>query len=137
MLSFLRHYSQGQKDVQLDRTVIGLVGYPNVGKSSTINALFGQKKTPVAATPGRTKHFQTLNISDTLCLCDCPGTPSPFRDPVTRRCMQVSCFQDLHAPKQRWLQLASSLSTVLWMLFLLSTSFSARLAWSNSAGSML
>lgn len=59
---------------ELDRRVmVGLVGYPNVGKSSTINALFGSKKTAVAPTPGKTKHFQTLNISSTLCLCDCPG----------------------------------------------------------------
>jgi large subunit GTPase 1 len=49
------------------------VGYPNVGKSSTINALFGAKKTAVAPTPGKTKHFQTLIVSPTLCLCDCPG----------------------------------------------------------------
>jgi hypothetical protein len=52
---------------------VGLVGYPNVGKSSTINALFGAKKTAVAPTPGKTKHFQTLIVSPTLCLCDCPG----------------------------------------------------------------
>ena len=32
--------------------IVGLVGYPNVGKSSTINALLGQKKVSVAATPG-------------------------------------------------------------------------------------
>lgn len=60
-----------------ERLVVGLVGYPNVGKSSTINALFGSKKTAVAATPGKTKHFQTLNVSDTLCLCDCPGLVMP------------------------------------------------------------
>ncbi len=41
-----------------DRLVVGLTGYPNVGKSSTINALFGSKKTAVAPTPGKTKHFQ-------------------------------------------------------------------------------
>lgn len=52
---------------------MGLVGYPNVGKSSTINALFGAKKTAVAPTPGKTKHFQTLNAAPGLCLCDCPG----------------------------------------------------------------
>jgi ribosome biogenesis GTPase A len=53
--------------------MVGLVGYPNVGKSSTINAIFGAKKTAVAPTPGKTKHFQTLNVSPTVCLCDCPG----------------------------------------------------------------
>ena len=60
-----------------DRFVVGLTGYPNVGKSSTINALFGSKKTAVAATPGKTKHFQTLFVADTLCLCDCPGLVMP------------------------------------------------------------
>jgi GTP-binding protein EngB required for normal cell division len=59
------------------RLVVGLTGYPNVGKSSTINALFGAKKTAVAATPGKTKHFQTLNVTDELCLCDCPGLVMP------------------------------------------------------------
>ncbi|XP_071502821.1 large subunit GTPase 1 homolog [Diadema antillarum] len=53
------------------------VGYPNVGKSSTINALLREKKVPVSATPGRTKHFQTLFVEPTLCLCDCPGLVMP------------------------------------------------------------
>jgi large subunit GTPase 1 len=39
-------------------TTIGLVGYPNVGKSSTINALLTYKKVSVSSTPGKTKHFQ-------------------------------------------------------------------------------
>ncbi|PSC70574.1 large subunit GTPase 1-like protein [Micractinium conductrix] len=60
-----------------ERLVVGLTGYPNVGKSSTINALFGSKKTAVAPTPGKTKHFQTLNVTGTLCLCDCPGLVLP------------------------------------------------------------
>lgn len=57
--------------------MVGLTGYPNVGKSSTINALFGAKKTAVAATPGKTKHFQTLNVTPALTLCDCPGLVLP------------------------------------------------------------
>jgi len=57
--------------------VVGFVGYPNVGKSSTINALVGQKKTGVTSTPGKTKHFQTLIISEKLTLCDCPGLVFP------------------------------------------------------------
>ncbi|CAK7332049.1 unnamed protein product [Dovyalis caffra] len=57
--------------------VVGFVGYPNVGKSSTINALVGQKKTGVTSTPGKTKHFQTLIISEELTLCDCPGLVFP------------------------------------------------------------
>lgn len=57
--------------------MVGFVGYPNVGKSSTINALVGQKRAGVTSTPGKTKHFQTLIISDKLTLCDCPGLVFP------------------------------------------------------------
>ncbi|KAI4304793.1 hypothetical protein MLD38_040262 [Melastoma candidum] len=52
---------------------VGFIGYPNVGKTSTINALVSQKRTGVTSTPGKTKHFQTLIISEELTLCDCPG----------------------------------------------------------------
>ncbi|KAK2716726.1 hypothetical protein QYM36_007016 [Artemia franciscana] len=58
-------------------TVIGLVGYPNVGKSSTINSLISTKKVSVSSTPGKTKHFQTIFIDDELMLCDCPGLVMP------------------------------------------------------------
>uniref|UniRef100_A0A674GQC0 Large subunit GTPase 1 homolog n=2 Tax=Taeniopygia guttata TaxID=59729 RepID=A0A674GQC0_TAEGU len=56
---------------------VGLVGYPNVGKSSTINTILRNKKVSVSATPGRTKHFQTLYVEPGLCLCDCPGLVMP------------------------------------------------------------
>ena len=56
---------------------IGLVGYPNVGKSSTINALMEGKKVAVSETPGKTKHYQTLYVDDELLLCDCPGLVFP------------------------------------------------------------
>jgi large subunit GTPase 1 len=60
-----------------NKITIGLVGYPNVGKSSTINALIGTKKVAVASTPGKTKHFQTLHLDDKTILCDCPGLVFP------------------------------------------------------------
>ena len=60
-----------------DKLMVGLVGYPNVGKSSTINALLGSKKVSVSATPGKTKHFQTLPFSNKVTLCDCPGLVFP------------------------------------------------------------
>ena len=56
---------------------VGLVGYPNVGKSSTINALCGAKKVSVSSTPGKTKHFQTIHLSERVILCDCPGLVLP------------------------------------------------------------
>ncbi|XP_043108859.1 large subunit GTPase 1 homolog [Puntigrus tetrazona] len=62
------------KDGQI---TVGLVGYPNVGKSSTINTILRNKKVSVSATPGHTKHFQTLFVDPGLCLCDCPGLVMP------------------------------------------------------------
>lgn len=53
------------------------MGYPNVGKSSTINALIGAKKVSVSSTPGKTKHFQTIHLSEKVLLCDCPGLVFP------------------------------------------------------------
>ncbi|XP_026425549.1 GTPase LSG1-2-like [Papaver somniferum] len=64
-------------DQAAKHVVVGFVGYPNVGKSSTINALVGEKRTGVTSTPGKTKHFQTLIISEELMLCDCPGLVFP------------------------------------------------------------
>ena len=56
---------------------IGLVGYPNVGKSSTINALLGEHAVSVSSTPGKTKHFQTIHLTPKMILCDCPGLVFP------------------------------------------------------------
>ena len=66
------------------KLTIGLVGYPNVGKSSTINAIIGSKKVSVSSTPGHTKNFQTIHlppVADStdpdVILCDCPGLVFP------------------------------------------------------------
>lgn len=76
LLEIFKNLHCGQK-VKEDITTVGLVGYPNVGKSSTINSLLQCKKVSVSATPGKTKHFQTLMIDPKLCLCDCPGLVFP------------------------------------------------------------
>ncbi|GAB7347673.1 hypothetical protein MBLNU459_g5241t1 [Dothideomycetes sp. NU459] len=77
---FLQHspkVTNADPNAPARKTQIGLVGYPNVGKSSTINALLGAKKVSVSATPGKTKHFQTIHLSDRVILCDCPGLVFP------------------------------------------------------------
>ncbi|KAF2357303.1 GTP binding domain [Trinorchestia longiramus] len=58
---------------------VGTIGYPNVGKSSLINAILGQRKVSVSHTPGHTKHFQThyLTQDRSVMLCDCPGLIFP------------------------------------------------------------
>lgn len=73
-------------DSKYNRIPFGMVGFPNVGKSSVINVLMGNAKNThgvtrvgVAAMPGKTKHFQTLLLPDRddMLLCDCPGLVFP------------------------------------------------------------
>eukprot|EP00092_Neocalanus_flemingeri_P006285 GFUD01006761.1.p1 GENE.GFUD01006761.1~~GFUD01006761.1.p1 ORF type:complete len:596 (+),score=181.61 GFUD01006761.1:36-1823(+) len=73
MVDLFRSYKRHQtEDIS-----VGFIGYPNVGKSSTINKLVQSKKVKVSETPGKTKHFQTLILTDDITLCDCPGLVMP------------------------------------------------------------
>lgn len=51
----------------------GLVGYPNVGKSSVINTLRGKRVSKVAPIPGETKVWQYVALFRSIFLVDCPG----------------------------------------------------------------
>ncbi|KAJ2414022.1 hypothetical protein GGI10_002670 [Coemansia sp. RSA 2530] len=65
---------------------LGLVGHPNVGKSTVINSIMGRTVVSTSRTPGHTKHFQTIHVTPTLRLCDCPGLVFPC---VVNRPLQV------------------------------------------------
>lgn len=84
-------------------TTVGMVGYPNVGKSSTINTILQTKKVAVSATPGRTKHFQTLYVDKDLMLCDCPGLVFPSfvnskAELVVNGILPIDQLQDSESP---------------------------------------
>lgn len=74
---------QADSSVPADRprqaVTVGTVGYPNVGKSSLINVLAIETgvRTAVGSTPGKTKHFQTIQLNQSIILCDCPGLIFP------------------------------------------------------------
>ena len=55
VLSVMKNTMQAAETV-----TVGFTGYPNVGKSSTINRFLTTKKLQVSATPGKTKHFQVI-----------------------------------------------------------------------------
>lgn len=68
-----------------------MVGHPNVGKSSLMNAIMGKKVVSVSRTPGHTKHFQTIYLTDNVKLCDCPGLVFPSRAPKQMQVL-MGCF---------------------------------------------
>uniref|UniRef100_A0A095AHQ7 Nucleolar GTP-binding protein 2 n=1 Tax=Schistosoma haematobium TaxID=6185 RepID=A0A095AHQ7_SCHHA len=56
---------------------VGIIGYPNVGKSSIINALRNKKVCNVAPLAGETKVWQYVTLMKSIFLIDCPGVVYP------------------------------------------------------------
>ena len=71
LINLLRQFSQLHKDKK--SISVGLIGYPNVGKSSVINTLKGKKTCNVAPIPGETKIWQYVTLMRRVFMVDCPG----------------------------------------------------------------
>jgi hypothetical protein len=61
------------KKLKKDAINVGIVGYPNTGKSSLINLLAGRHSARVSSEAGHTKGIQKIKISKGLYLIDTPG----------------------------------------------------------------
>ena len=71
MMALLANYCRN-KDVKTSIRV-GVVGMPNVGKSSLINSLKRSRACQTGATPGVTKTMQEVQLDSKIKLLDCPG----------------------------------------------------------------
>ncbi|XP_054157937.1 guanine nucleotide-binding protein-like 1 [Oppia nitens] len=85
------HYYDQTERFKDGVVTIGCVGHPNVGKSSLLNAIMGRKVVSVSRTPGHTKHFQTIYLTPTVKLCDCPGLVFPSMAPKELQVL-MGCF---------------------------------------------
>lgn len=56
-----------------EKVLIGVVGYPNTGKSSLINSLVGRHRALTGSLPGITKGIQIIKLSRKFYLIDTPG----------------------------------------------------------------
>jgi len=71
LLQLIKNYSRDDKIKHA--VTVGLIGYPNVGKSSVINSLKRSKAVSVSSVPGHTKSMQEVFIDSKVKLLDCPG----------------------------------------------------------------
>ena len=56
-----------------ERVSVGVIGYPNTGKSSVINQLIGKSSAKTGIMPGFTKSLQKLRLTKDIMLIDSPG----------------------------------------------------------------
>lgn len=72
LLSLLANYCRNVGNVKTSIRV-GVVGLPNVGKSSVINSLKRSRACNVGSTPGVTKTMQAVQLDSKIKLLDSPG----------------------------------------------------------------
>ncbi|EGD79066.1 hypothetical protein PTSG_02034 [Salpingoeca rosetta] len=96
LLQLLQNYARN-KDLKMAITV-GVVGYPNVGKSSLINSLKRAKAAQVGAMPGITRGVQRVMLTKKICLLDSPGIVFSSKTEVSslalRHCIRADAIED-------------------------------------------
>lgn len=103
LVGLLKNYSRNSG---LKTTIrVGVIGYPNVGKSSVINSLRRTRVCQVGGMPGVTKQAQEIHLDKGLRLIDCPGIVfSPEKEDsnsvevLLRNCVKVELLDDPVAP---------------------------------------
>ncbi|CAH3046965.1 unnamed protein product, partial [Porites lobata] len=96
LLKLLGNYCRN-KDIKTAITV-GIVGFPNVGKSSIINSLKRCKACTVGATPGVTKSMQEVQLDKHVKLVDSPGIVMDNSNSdsavILRNCVKIETIDD-------------------------------------------
>ncbi|KAF0760535.1 hypothetical protein AaE_003544 [Aphanomyces astaci] len=95
LMQLLKNYCRSN-NIKTSITV-GVIGYPNVGKSSVINSLKRTKAASVSSTAGHTKVIQEIHLDNKIKLIDCPGIVFDSTDSdalILRNCVNAEAFND-------------------------------------------
>ncbi len=72
-IKILANLVKDRADKGLGKITVGIIGYPNTGKSSIINILIGKKAAGTGADAGFTKGIQKVKLTSEIVLLDSPG----------------------------------------------------------------
>lgn len=86
LINLLRQFAKLHIDKK--QISVGLIGYPNVGKSSVINTLRSKKVCKVAPIAGETKVWQYITLMKRIYLIDCPGIVYPSAETDTEKVLK-------------------------------------------------
>ncbi len=79
--------------------VVGVLGYPNVGKSSIINVLKGRKAASTSPLAGHTRAIQNIRITSRILMLDTPGViPFVEKDETKHVLIGTKMFSEVKNP---------------------------------------
>lgn len=81
LMQLIKNYSK--VDGSTTEVTVGVIGYPNVGKSSLINSMKKQRSAGVSGNAGFTKTLQIVDIDSKVRIIDSPGVILSNDDEVT------------------------------------------------------
>jgi len=70
-MEIIKNYSKN--DGVKTGVTVGVIGYPNVGKSSLINSMKKRRAVAVSGTAGYTTNLQTVELDKMVKIIDSPG----------------------------------------------------------------
>lgn len=107
MFRRLRLLARNDENSARKAIVVGVIGYPNVGKSSIINALKRKNVVGVGNMPGFTTGNTEVGLRSDIRVLDCPGVVAPGEDTgdvVLRNAVKVSDIVNPFLPVERLLE---------------------------------